>query len=145
MEIMDSSKSFLHTIKQIHHHRSYIVIAFQEIIPSVFVGCHYCCKAKNIGFAVVHENTTRLSILFLAVTTGLVPVLLIHCRPCPSFPSWCLKVPNISAVLNFMIDCINHLKGIESGSYSRLLRISTRAYLLQRYCIDNFSKVHAEC
>ena len=99
---MDSSKSFLHTTKQIHHHRSYIVIAFQEIIPSVFVGCHYsnCCKAKNIGFAVVHENTTRLSILFLAVTTGLVPVLLFHCRPCPSFPSWCLKVPNISAVLN---------------------------------------------
>ena len=41
----------------------------------------------------IHENTTRLSILFLAGTTGLVPVLLFQCRRRPSFPSWYLKVP----------------------------------------------------
>ena len=70
-----------------------IVIAFQEKIHSVFTGIHCRYKAKNIGVAVVHENITRLSILFLAGTTGLVPVLLFQCRRRPSFPSWCLKVP----------------------------------------------------
>ena len=71
------------------------VIAFQEKIPSIFKGCYCCYKSKKYRRRRPTQKYTILSILLLAATTGLVPVLLLRCCPRRSSPSWHLKVPII--------------------------------------------------
>ena len=72
------------------------VIAFQEKIPSIFKGCYCCYKSKKYRHRRRTQKYTILSILLLAATTGLIPVLLLQCCPRCSSPSWYLKVPTIS-------------------------------------------------
>ena len=69
------------------------VIAFQEKIPSIFKGCYCCYKSKKYRRRRPTQKYTILSILLLAATTGLVPVLLLRCCPRRSSPSLYLKVP----------------------------------------------------
>ena len=59
---------------------------------------------RNIAVAVLSENCLLLSILFLAGTTGLDLVFLIHPRRRPSSPSSYLKVPDIPKTESLLAD-----------------------------------------
>ena len=57
------------------------------------------------------QDGTRLSILFLAGTTGLVPVFTLPVPSPSSFPSWYLKVPilkirNVSLIVSSSLDAL---------------------------------------
>ena len=65
----------------------------RKVLASLKVGIFVC--ERNIAVAVPSENCLLLSIFFLAGTTGLDLVFLIHPRRRPGSPSSYLKVPNV--------------------------------------------------